>query len=246
MVLTKQKRPAEGRQGPPCLGLWVARRPVSTVKQGVRANFQTAIAVYSTSLLGEMSRARCGGKDQDRIGRKDRAGGRAPRHEAAERVRLFGLHAVEAALANPRRKVVRVLATENAAHRLQPLLASRGLDARACQSEGPRPASGPRHGPSGRPPRCRAPAPSIARRCRGRRHAARARSGDRPAECRSGVALGRGVRGFGSGSHRAAQPAAFRRARQSRKRRARHRTGHPREEPRARLGGARRRAAFSG
>jgi 23S rRNA (guanosine2251-2'-O)-methyltransferase len=37
------------------------------------------------------------------------------------------LHAVEAALANPRRKVVRVLATENAAHRLQPLLVKRGL-----------------------------------------------------------------------------------------------------------------------
>jgi len=37
------------------------------------------------------------------------------------------LHAVEAALANPRRHVLRVLATENAAHRLEPLLAKRGI-----------------------------------------------------------------------------------------------------------------------
>jgi 23S rRNA (guanosine2251-2'-O)-methyltransferase len=40
---------------------------------------------------------------------------------------LFGLHAVEAALANPNRPVLRVVATENAALRLGPLLAKRGL-----------------------------------------------------------------------------------------------------------------------
>jgi len=50
-----------------------------------------------------------------------------PRYEGAERLRLFGLHAAESALANPRRKVVRVLATENAAQKLATLLAKRGL-----------------------------------------------------------------------------------------------------------------------
>jgi 23S rRNA (guanosine2251-2'-O)-methyltransferase len=40
---------------------------------------------------------------------------------------LFGLHSAEAALANPKRQVTRVLATENAASRLGPLLAKRGL-----------------------------------------------------------------------------------------------------------------------
>jgi 23S rRNA (guanosine2251-2'-O)-methyltransferase len=40
---------------------------------------------------------------------------------------LYGLHAVEAALSNPRRQVLRVLATENAVRRLEPLLAKRGL-----------------------------------------------------------------------------------------------------------------------
>jgi 23S rRNA (guanosine2251-2'-O)-methyltransferase len=40
---------------------------------------------------------------------------------------LFGLHTAEAALANPRRTIVRIFATENAAQRLRPLLAQRGL-----------------------------------------------------------------------------------------------------------------------
>ena len=53
--------------------------------------------------------------------------GDSPRREGAERARLFGLHTVEAALANPRRKVISVFATENAARRLQPLLVKRGL-----------------------------------------------------------------------------------------------------------------------
>ncbi|MGE5259490.1 MAG: 23S rRNA (guanosine(2251)-2'-O)-methyltransferase RlmB [Actinomycetota bacterium] len=40
---------------------------------------------------------------------------------------LFGLHAVEAALGNPKRKLVSLVATENAAQRLAPLIAKRGV-----------------------------------------------------------------------------------------------------------------------
>ena len=49
------------------------------------------------------------------------------RPKSADRVTLFGLHAVEAALANLSREVVKLLATENAAQRLASLLAKRGL-----------------------------------------------------------------------------------------------------------------------
>ena len=44
-----------------------------------------------------------------------------------DRIVLFGLHAVEAALANADRPVLRMIATENAAHRLGPLLAKRNI-----------------------------------------------------------------------------------------------------------------------
>jgi 23S rRNA (guanosine2251-2'-O)-methyltransferase len=43
-------------------------------------------------------------------------------------VRLFGIHAVEAALRNPRRTIRRVLATENAARRLAEILSARKLE----------------------------------------------------------------------------------------------------------------------
>lgn len=57
-----------------------------------------------------------------------RAGRRqASRKSETERVVLFGLHAVEAALSNPNRPVYALRATENAAHRLGPLIARRGL-----------------------------------------------------------------------------------------------------------------------
>ena len=53
--------------------------------------------------------------------------GPAHRKPESDRVLLFGLHAVEAALANPRRPVYALRATENAAHRLGPLIAERNL-----------------------------------------------------------------------------------------------------------------------
>jgi len=59
--------------------------------------------------------------------RANRPGNSRSRQDGPERLRLFGLHAAEAALANPRRKVVRLLATENAAQKLASLLAKRGL-----------------------------------------------------------------------------------------------------------------------
>jgi 23S rRNA (guanosine2251-2'-O)-methyltransferase len=63
-----------------------------------------------------------------------RSGSAGQRHKSQvrESTPLYGLHAVEAALANPRRTVTKVLATENAAHRLGPLLAKRGLTPEAA------------------------------------------------------------------------------------------------------------------
>lgn len=65
---------------------------------------------------------------QDKPGSRHRRGkpnaARSGRDEP-DRTILFGLHAVEAALANPKRGVVRLVATENAMHRLAPFIAKR-------------------------------------------------------------------------------------------------------------------------
>jgi 23S rRNA (guanosine2251-2'-O)-methyltransferase len=47
----------------------------------------------------------------------------------SDRILLYGIHAVEAALTNPKRAVGRLLATENAARRLEAAISARGLKA---------------------------------------------------------------------------------------------------------------------
>lgn len=66
--------------------------------------------------------------------RQDRERNRALKREAElaqsggeEPIRLFGVHAVEAALRNPERQVLRLLLTENAEQRLADALAARGI-----------------------------------------------------------------------------------------------------------------------
>jgi 23S rRNA (guanosine2251-2'-O)-methyltransferase len=51
---------------------------------------------------------------------------------SSHRILLYGLHAAEAALLNPRRRIIKVLATENAARRLEPSLTKRGIKPGLC------------------------------------------------------------------------------------------------------------------
>ena len=63
------------------------------------------------------------------VGRGSRRDARkAPKNGDSDRLQLFGIHAVEAALANDRRPVYAIQATENAAHKLAALIAKRDLN----------------------------------------------------------------------------------------------------------------------
>jgi len=59
---------------------------------------------------------------------KHRSRGRSgPSGEGALTVRIWGVHAVEAALRNPKRDILRLRLTDNARHRLEAAIAARGL-----------------------------------------------------------------------------------------------------------------------
>jgi 23S rRNA (guanosine2251-2'-O)-methyltransferase len=56
-----------------------------------------------------------------------RAGRDREKPASSQRILLYGLHVAEAALLNPQRSIIKALATENAARRLEPSLAKRGI-----------------------------------------------------------------------------------------------------------------------
>ena len=149
---------------------------------------------------------------------------------------IFGIHAVEAALANPKRNIAKLFLTENAERRLQEALSARHL---AHERVLPRDLDrllGPDTVHQGALVEAAAAAGADAGGTGPHRRPAadhRARPGDRPAQRRRHPALGGGVRCGGPGHDPAAQPAAWRRARQVCLRRARARAGRTGAEPRA-------------
>ncbi len=136
-----------------------------------------------------------------------------PRHRAdSDRVLLYGLHAVEAALANPKAR-----RPQAARHRECRAAARSGAErprrhGGACHPEAARPAARRRRRASGRGARDGPLAAHRARRGEAQRHPRRARSGDRPAQCRRRVALRGGLRRRRPRHAGAAQPTAHRRA----------------------------------
>ncbi len=67
------------------------------------------------------------GWDPNRQRRPHAPGRRRGATRDDDKIVLYGIHAVEAALANPGREILRLLATENAAQRLAPLIAKRDV-----------------------------------------------------------------------------------------------------------------------
>ena len=154
---------------------------------------------------------------------------------------IFGIHAVEAALANQQRKVRRLYLTDNAEIRLRPALTARQLTHERTQPrdldrrlgadtvhQGALLETDP------------LPEPDLAR-ARGRRRRPTdrgARPGDGPAQCRCHPALGGGVRRGGPRHDASAQPAARWCARQVSLGRAGARAGGAGAEPGAGAGRA--------
>src|ERR1700687_2472670 len=83
VIVTKQKRPAVGRQGPPRLILWVALQALSTVNQGIRAKFlEPARAVSVPPPLERAPASKCGARDQGPISQQAMAFAASPSAQA--------------------------------------------------------------------------------------------------------------------------------------------------------------------